>query len=63
MTSVNLMHEVEHPKLVCWGSLKGKGGERGGRGESSGKGVQDEGDTCIPIADSCLCIEKTIAIL
>ena len=47
------VHEVRHPKPVLWDSLEGYGGEGGGRG-GSGCGW----DTCIPVADSCLCMEK-----
>jgi len=35
----------EYPKLVFWDNPEGWDGEGGG-------GVQDEGDTCIPMADS-----------
>ena len=46
MTSANSMHEAGHPKLVLWDSPEGWGGEGGGRG------VQDGGDTYIPVANS-----------
>ena len=45
MTSVSLMHET--PKIGAWDNLEEKGRERGG------KEVQDCGDTCIPMANSC----------
>ena len=28
-----------------------------------GRGVQEGGDICIPVADSCWCVAKTITIL
>ena len=40
------MHEAGHPKPVLWDNPEGWGGEGGG------SGAQDEGDTCIPVADS-----------
>ena len=57
MTIANLMHEAGHPKLVLWDDPEGWGGEGGGRG------VQDEEDTCTPMADSCRCMAKTTTIL
>ena len=47
MTSASLMHEAVHTKVVLWDNPEGSGGEGGGRG------VQDLGDTCIPVANSC----------
>ena len=47
LTSASSMHEVGHPKPVLWDNPEEQGGERGGRGG------QDVGDTCIPVADSC----------
>ena len=47
MTSVSLMHEAGHPKLVLWDNLEGWGGEGGG------KEAQEEVDVCTPMADSC----------
>ena len=41
MTSESWMYEAGHPKSVLWDDLEGRDGEEGGRG------VQDEGDTCI----------------
>ena len=41
MTSESWMYEAGHPKSVLWDDLEGREGEEGGRG------VQDEGDTCI----------------
>jgi len=53
MTSASSMHEAGHPKPVLWDNPEGWGGERdGGRVH-----------TCIPVADSCRCIVKTIIIL
>ena len=41
------MHEAGHPKPVLWDNPKGYGGEGGWRG------IQDGGNTCIPMNDSC----------
>ena len=41
------MYDAGNPKLVLCDNL-----ERWG-GEGSGKGVQEGGDTCMPMADSC----------
>ena len=41
----------------CSDSLEGWGEEGGGRG------VQEGGDSCIPVANSCSCMVKTTAIL
>ena len=41
------MHEAGHPKPVLWNNPEGWGGKGGERG------VQDGGDTCIPVANSC----------
>ena len=41
------MHEAGHPKPVLWNNPVGWGGKGGERG------VQDGGDTCIPVANSC----------
>ena len=57
MTSASSMHEAGHSKLMLWDNPEGWGGEGGGRG------VQDEGDTCTPVADSCQCMAKTTTIL
>ena len=50
------MHETGCSGLVHWDDPEGWDGEGGG------KGVQD-GDTCIPMADSCLCVAETTTIL
>ena len=47
MTSASLMHEAGHPKPVLWDDPEGWGGEGGG------SVVQDGGDTCAPVANSC----------
>ena len=47
MNNVNSMHEIGDPKLVFWDNPEGQGREGGGRGD------QDEGDTCKPVANSC----------
>ena len=57
MTSAVSMHETGHSKLVFWDNPEGWGGEGGGRG------VKDGGDTCVPVADSCQCMGKTIILL
>ena len=36
MTNANLMHEVEHPKLVLWDDPEGWDGAGGGRGVQNG---------------------------
>ena len=51
------MHETGHSKLVFWDNPEGWDGEGGGRG------VKDGGDTCVPVADSCQCMGKTIILL
>ena len=51
------MHEAGHSELVLWDNPERWGGE-GGK-----SGVQDGGDTCTPVADSCLCMAKTTTIL
>ena len=50
------MPETGCSGLVHWDDPEGWDGEGGGRG------VQD-GDTCIPMADSCQCMAKTPKIL
>ena len=50
------MHETGCSGLVHWDDPEGWDGE--GRG----RGVQD-GDTCIPVGDSCECMAKTTTIL
>ena len=52
------MHEAGHSKLVPWDNLEEYGGEVGGWGA-----VQDGGDACVPVADSCGCMGKTVTIL
>ena len=47
MTSESSMHEAGHPKSVLRDSSEGESGEGGGRG------IQNEGDTCMPMASSC----------
>ena len=43
------------PKLVFCDNLEGQGGEEV-------EGVQDGGAACMPVADSCQCVAKTITI-
>ena len=40
------MSDAENPKLVLCENLEGVGREVGGR-------VQEEGDTCMPMANTC----------
>ena len=47
MTSASSMHEAGRPKPVLWDNPEVQGGE------GSGRGVQDEGDTCAPVVNSC----------
>ena len=42
MTSASSMYEAGHPNPVLWNNPEGRIGKEGGRG------VQDEGDMCIP---------------
>ena len=42
MTSENLMHEAEHPKLVLWDNPEGWGGE------GAWRGIQDGGTRVHP---------------
>ena len=51
------MHEAGHSKPVHWDNPKGRDGE-GGR-----RRVQDLGDTCTPVADSCQCMAEPTTIL
>ena len=50
MTKASLMHEAGHSKPVLAENPEGRGGEGGG--------VQDGGDMCIRVANSCLCMAK-----
>ena len=50
------MHETRRSGLVHWDDPEGWDEEGGGRE------VQD-GDTCVPMADSCECMAKTTTIL
>ena len=50
------MHEAGHSKPVLWDNPEGWGGEGGG------KGVQDGGNTVIPLADSCACMAKPTTV-
>ena len=47
LTSESLIHEAGHSKPMLWDNLEGQGGEGGG------EGVQNKGDACVPVADSC----------
>ena len=57
MTSPCLIHEIEFSKQVHWDNPEGWDGKGGGRG------VQDGGNTCTPVSDSCQCMAKTSTIL
>ena len=50
MTKASLMHEAGHSKPVLAENPEGRGREGGG--------VQDGGDMCIRVANSCLCMAK-----
>ena len=58
MTNTSSTHEAGHSKPVLWDNVEGWDGE-----EDGGGGVQDGGNTCAPVADSCLCMAKTTTIL
>ena len=45
--SGSLRYDSGYPKSVLWDNLEGWGEER------SRSGVQEEGDTCMPMADPC----------
>ena len=57
MTSGNSMHEAGYPKLVLWDDPEGWDGQ------GEGRGVQDGGNTCTPMADSCRCMAKNTTVL
>ena len=57
MTRAGCMHEAGLPKPVPWDNPEGWGGERYGSGGSGW------GDTCVPVADSCQCMAKTMTLL
>ena len=57
MTSASLRHEAGHSKPVLWDNPEGWGREGGGRE------VQDGGDTCASVADSCGCMANASTIL
>ena len=56
ITSPGSMHETGCLGLVHWDDPEGWDVE------GVGRGVQD-GDTCIPMADSCQCMAKTTTVL
>ena len=47
-----MIYDAEHPKLVLSDNLEAWGGE------GAGSGVQEGGETFIPMADSCQCMAK-----
>ena len=50
--------------LSDWTELNWKNTQRDREsGEGGGSGVQDAGDTCIPVANSCWYVAETITIL
>ena len=55
-SSGSLMYDAGYPKSVLCDNLEGEGGRHVG-------GVQDGGDVCIPVSDSCCYMAKTITIL
>ena len=55
MASTSSMHGAGHPNPVLWDNTESR--------EGGGKGIQDEADTYISVAISCLCMAKTITIL
>ena len=57
MTSPSFMHETRHSKPVNWDNPEGWDGE------GDARQVQDRGDTCTHMADSCQCMAKTTTIL
>ena len=57
MTSSSSMHETGHSKPGALEQSRGIGWEE------RWEGLQDWGDTCIPMADSCQCMAKITTIL
>ena len=57
-TSASLTYDTRHPKPVSVTTWREWREGWGGTG-----GVQDGGDACIPVADSCCYMTKTIGIL
>ena len=57
ITSVSLMYEAGHPKLVFCDNLKGQAVE------GVGRGIQDGEDTCIPMVDSYCYMTNIVTIL
>ena len=57
IASRSLMYDAGHPKSVLHDNLEEWGGEGGG------KGIQEGGDTCIPVAYSYGCMAKTVTVL
>ena len=55
--SQTLLYEAGNPKLMLCDNLEGWGGEGGGNK------VQEGGDICIPLADSCWSMAETITTL
>ena len=55
--SGNLLYDARHLNLVLCDNLEGWD-EAGG-----GRELQEGGDVCTPVADSCCCIAETNAIL
>ena len=56
IASGSLLCDAGHPKSLLCDNLEGWDRERGGRG------VQEVGDICIPMADSCWYMAKPITI-
>ena len=57
LTYQTSMRETGLSTLMHWDNPEGSDGEGGGMG---GLG---QGDTCIPVADSCQCMTKTTTVL
>ena len=57
IASGSVMYDTGKPQPVHCYHQKGCGRE------GDGRGVQEGGDTCVPMADSCWCMAKAITIL
>ena len=57
MASGNLLYDTGNPKPALCDNLEGWNGDRGKRE------VQEGGDKCIPMANSCWWMAETITVL